>query len=631
MNQRPIKNGYLQQKHIFGLKTTKFYYLEGTQFLIFEDDKTHIPQERIDLSGFIVDGTWQEDGYYTFTLRHLQQEIIMQFISMTYDDAAEWVSKIKQAILISEYEALLHQSNYQISIDQNRLYKNDSSNVTKNIPEYVQKQLQLYQELSKDKWIIEKTLKQMKLTTIQSQSNIVLKGEYVFNTSLQNVITIIQKGGKLLDLFIKSSEVHEIDCCQCHQDVWHFNNDGKKCVLESKYIQFDFQRNNSFFLTRESISQGKFPMVITNDKQQQKNLISMFKVLEIIHVVEEDSKCFTQYMYVVKKDENEKVIRKLMKEQIINLSIISTELDLLLMQINNESIPITQSRIVVGTDHSNQDNLENEFSKGENIHFPPQDRLGYVDNQLQPNQPAAIYENMHKRITHQDEEQLKALAELKERIGHLYLNDQTMIRYLIARNYKVKDTEKMILKCLQWRKENKINSRKTSDYQIYANENVHTQLGFSRWGHPILVTNGMNSHPEKFESEQGFSEQGYLEYHQSLMEEGIRSMRGYVDQFIVIIDCYKLTPANFSFSVLKNAFIEIFNYYPERQFRIYVLNTNFLTRSFYAMLKPFLPSRTVEKINFIGQDFNEIKTALLRDLDEETIPKRYGGQNILIQ
>ncbi|CAK90649.1 unnamed protein product (macronuclear) [Paramecium tetraurelia] len=625
MNQRPIKNGYLQQKHIFGLKTTKYFYLEGTQFLIFEDDKTHIPQERIDLSGFIVDGTWQEDGYYTFTLRHLQQEIMMQFISMTYDDAAEWVSKIKQAILISEYEALLHSSNYQILIDSQKSLKNDISNITKNIPEYVQKQLQLYQELSKDKWVIEKSLKQMKLTTIQSSNNIVLKGEYVFNTSLQKVATIIQKGGKLLDLFKQSSDIHEIDLYQYHKDTWHFNNE------ESKYIQFDFQRNNSFFLTRESVKEGQFPIVKNSDNESKKKLISIFKILEIIHAVEEDSKCYIQYMQVVKKDQNEKIIRKLVKEQIINLSIISTELDLLLIQINNEALPIAQSRIVLETHHSNNDNQENEFSKGENVHFPPQDRQGYVDNQLQPNVSAKKYENMHNRIIHQNEEQLKALAELKEKIGHLFLNDQAMIRYLIARNYKVNETEKMILKCLQWRKENRINSRKTSDYQMYANENVHTQLGFSRWGHPILVTNGMHSHPEKFETNQGFSEQGYLQYHQSLMEEGIRSMRGYVDQFIVIIDCYKLAPANFSFSVLKNAFIEIFNYYPERQFRIYVINTNFLTRSFYAMLKPFLPSRTVEKINFVGQDFNEIKKALLKDLDEETIPERYGGKNILIQ
>ncbi|CAD8142156.1 unnamed protein product [Paramecium octaurelia] len=550
---------------------------------------------------------------------------------MTYDDAAEWVSKIKQAILISEYEALLHSSNYQIPIDSHKSLKNDISNITKNIPEYVQKQLQLYQELSKDKWIIEKSLKQMKLTTIHSSNNIVLKGEYVFNTSLEKVATIIKKGGKLLDLFKQSSEIHEIDLQQYHKDTWHFNNEGKMYILESKYIQFDFQRNNSFFLTRESVNEGQFPIAKNSDNESKKKPISIFKMFEIIHVVEEDSKCYIQYMQVVKKDQNEKIIRKLMKEQIINLSIISTELDLLLIQINNEALPIAQSRIVLETNHSNNDSQENEFSKGENFNFPPQDRLGYVDNQLKPNESAKKYENMHNRIIHQNEEQLKALAELKEKIGHLFLNDQALIRYLIARNYKVKDTEKMILKCLQWRKENKVNSRKTSDYQMYANENVHTQLGFSRWGHPILVTNGMNSHPEKFETNQGFSEQGYLQFHQSLMEEGIRSMRGYVDQFIVIIDCYKLSPANFSFSVLKNAFIEIFNYYPERQFRIYVINTNFLTRSFYTMLKPFLPSRTVEKINFVGQDFNEIKKALLKDLDEETIPERYGGKNILIQ
>jgi hypothetical protein len=42
--------------------------------------------------------------------------------------------------------------------------------------------------------------------------------------------------------------------------------------------------------------------------------------------------------------------------------------------------------------------------------------------------------------------------------------------------------------------------------------------------------------------------------------------------------------------------MEVFHYYPERQFKIFVLNTNFLTRSFYTMLKPFLPARTVEKV-----------------------------------
>ncbi|CAD8051975.1 unnamed protein product [Paramecium sonneborni] len=221
MNQRPIQNGYLQFNKI----------------------------------------NYNNKNIYLDYLRNLLQEIFMQFLSMTYNDAGEWVNRIKQAILISEYEALFDSSNFQISIDQIKPYQNDSSNVTKSIPEYEQKQLQLYQELSKDKWIIEKTLKQMKLSTIQSQNNIFLKGEYVLNTTLENVASIIKKGGIHLNLLKQSSDIHEIDFCQYHQDFLNFNNDGKRYIFESKYIQFDFQSNNSFFQQENPQQKVNFPQL----------------------------------------------------------------------------------------------------------------------------------------------------------------------------------------------------------------------------------------------------------------------------------------------------------------------------------------------------------------------------------
>lgn len=41
-----------------------------------------------------------------------------------------------------------------------------------------------------------------------------------------------------------------------------------------------------------------------------------------------------QYLYISKKDKNEAILKKFIKESIINISIISTELDLLLININ---------------------------------------------------------------------------------------------------------------------------------------------------------------------------------------------------------------------------------------------------------------------------------------------------------
>ncbi|CAD8051974.1 unnamed protein product [Paramecium sonneborni] len=63
-----------------------------------------------------------------------------------------------------------------------------------------------------------------------------------------------------------------------------------------------------------------------------------------------------------------------MKKQQEN-QLISTELDLLLIQINKDLIPITQSRIIV--EQINQMGITQKinFLKGENIHFSPQDRL----------------------------------------------------------------------------------------------------------------------------------------------------------------------------------------------------------------------------------------------------------------
>lgn len=62
---------------------------------------------------------------------------------------------------------------------------------------------------------------------------------------------------------------------------------------------------------------------------------------------------------------------------------------------------------------------------------------------------------------------------------------------------------------------------------------------------------------------------------------------------------------------MKNQFIEVMSYYPERQYKIIVLNSDFVTRTCYKILKPFLPQRTVEKVQMVGKNFQEIKEVLL--------------------
>ncbi|CAD8083868.1 unnamed protein product [Paramecium primaurelia] len=74
----------------------------------------------------------------------------------------------------------------------------------------------------------------------------------------------------------------------------------------------------------------------------------------------------------------------------------------------------------------------------------------------------------------------------------------------------------------------------------------------------------------------------------------------------------------------------VFMKYPERQIRNIVINTDWLAKSIYNIVKKFLPKRTLEKMAFAGKDPKEILEVLSRDIDISVIPKKYGGQNDLI-
>jgi hypothetical protein len=106
-------------------------------------------------------------------------------------------------------------------------------------------------------------------------------------------------------------------------------------------------------------------------------------------------------------------------------------------------------------------------------------------------------------------------------------------------------------------------------------------------------------------------------------------MKGKVDSYLVVMDCGKLSMSNFSLQVMKEQFKEVFNYYPERQYKNYIINSNLLTRTIYKILKPFIPSRTTGKLVFVGSKIEDIRNALLKEMDLDMIPEKYGGGNRL--
>lgn len=106
-------------------------------------------------------------------------------------------------------------------------------------------------------------------------------------------------------------------------------------------------------------------------------------------------------------------------------------------------------------------------------------------------------------------------------------------------------------------------------------------------------------------------------------------MKGDIDCNVVVFDCSGIKMSNFSLSMTKNTFQNVFNYYAERQYRVFVLYSDFLTRTLYKIMKPFIPDRTVQKIVFLNSNINDIRARLLEEWDLDVIPIELGGQNAI--
>lgn len=72
---------------------------------------------------------------------------------------------------------------------------------------------------------------------------------------------------------------------------------------------------------------------------------------------------------------------------------------------------------------------------------------------------------------------------------------------------------------------------------------------------------------------------------------------------------------NISLKVIKEQMKQATNYYPENQYKTYIINTNLVTRSIYSLVRPFMPAKTVSRMIFVGTKVEEIQEALLREMD----------------
>lgn len=88
-----------------------------------------------------------------------------------------------------------------------------------------------------------------------------------------------------------------------------------------------------------------------------------------------------------------------------------------------------------------------------------------------------------------------------------------------------------------------------------------------------------------------------------------------------------MTSENASVNILTFQIDMVQNHYPERLYKIFVVNMGWFQRTIWFAVKPFVKESTKKKINLIGDDNEEIIRALTMDIDLEVIPIDLGGKN----
>jgi hypothetical protein len=85
-------------------------------------------------------------------------------------------------------------------------------------------------------------------------------------------------------------------------------------------------------------------------------------------------------------------------------------------------------------------------------------------------------------------------------------------------------------------------------------------------------------------------------------------------------------------SVLHKGMTDVFkstlkltqDYYPETMDQCFIVNAPTVFTACWAVVKPLLAERTVQKVKFLGKDF---KSSLVKNLGPQCVPEIYGGAN----
>lgn len=193
------------------------------------------------------------------------------------------------------------------------------------------------------------------------------------------------------------------------------------------------------------------------------------------------------------------------------------------------------------------------------------------------------------------------LSELRSRIanveplpGDKYIQeDETLLRFLKAREWSVDAAEKQLREAIEWRRS--YQPHRTDCRWCHEQPGFHSmrQVGFDEAGRPVIYSCFAQADATKNALEDTVAHCTYL------IENAKKSMPPGISTWIFVIDCtgLSLPQCNPSFA---NGVVSVFsNFYPEQMERIVCVNHSPLFHGVWNAIKVFIDPKTVRKMKFV--------------------------------
>jgi len=208
-----------------------------------------------------------------------------------------------------------------------------------------------------------------------------------------------------------------------------------------------------------------------------------------------------------------------------------------------------------------------------------------------------------------------------------WCDDACLNRFLRANSWKPDAAFAQLQETLAWRRDFQIETllqdRPPKPLETVLRAGKLYTRGRDRAGRPIIYMKKRLENTEEIDFEMQLRLMVYT------MEKAIRQMPVGVESWIWIIDLNGFSRSNATpIDVIKRMLHIFSTCYPERLFKLFLVDAPFLFHGFWSLIKPFLDSATKPKIVWVdGPATNGSKKqkAFLEWIDPDQLETTYGG------